>query len=150
MEIKMEALAVVISPDNGNIFVMLGASNGELLPVRIEIYAARAIQIELKKIPFSRPLTHELIRRVIAQLKAVLRKIVITDVSRSYALLYLEQNGATIAADAAPGDAIALALRTNAPIYAESKVLEKYGLSYPEDRTLKWFELLDADDLPKF
>lgn len=148
MEIEMKAKAVGISLASGEVFVVLQSSKKDLLSVRIEMHAAQAIHLELEKVKPARPLTHELIKRVMEKLKTTLRKIVITDASHSYALLYLEKNGATITADATPGDAIALALRSNAPIYVESKALEEYH-PYSEDQRREWFDSLDPDDLKK-
>jgi bifunctional DNase/RNase len=99
-------------------------------------------------------MTHDLLRNVIQDVKASVEKIVVCDLQENtfYALIYLALNGDTVAIDARPSDAIALALRTRAPIFVEDSVLDnaKTVDSAPEkadaDRLHKWLESLDPDD----
>jgi uncharacterized protein len=73
-----------------------------------------------------------------------------------YALIYLSLNGDTVAIDARPSDAIALALRTRAPIFVEETVIDNAKTIDPSadktdsDRLQKWLESLDPDDLGKY
>ena len=71
-------------------------------------------------------MTHDLLRNVIHDLKAEVQKIVVCDLQENtfYALIYLALNGGTVAIDARPSDAIALALRTRAPIFVEDTVID--------------------------
>jgi hypothetical protein len=75
----------------------------------------------------SRPLTHDLILALLADLKASLLRIVITDLKNDvyYALLYLDVGGSVLKVDSRPSDAIALALRAKVPILVEDRVFEK-------------------------
>ena len=68
-------------------------------------------------------MTHDLLRNVIQDLNATVQKIVVCDLQENtfYALIYLALNGDTLAIDARPSDAIALALRTRAPIFVEER-----------------------------
>jgi bifunctional DNase/RNase len=86
------------------------------------------------------------------------QKIVVCDRPENtfYALLYLALNGGTVAIDARPSDAIALALRTCAPIFVEDTVIDNAKTvdftteKADSDRLHKWLESLDPDDLGKY
>src|SRR5689334_25299753 len=85
------------------------------------MFEANAIALQIENISTPRPMTHDLLRNVIHDLKASVQKIVVCDLQDStfYALIYLTLNGEVVAIDARPSDAVALALRTRAPIYVE-------------------------------
>ena len=93
-------------------------------------------------------MTHDLLRNVITDLKAQVRKIVVSDLKENtfYALIYLTVNGDTVAVDARPSDAIALALRVRAPIFVEDAVIDNAKkLDFTPDkadseRLQKWLE----------
>jgi bifunctional DNase/RNase len=105
-------------------------------------------------------MTHDLLRNVIRDLNAEVKKIVVCDLQENtfYALIYLALEGRsdTVAIDARPSDAIALALRTRAPIYVEETVIDHAKTvdfasdKADEDRLHKWLESLDPDDLGKY
>jgi bifunctional DNase/RNase len=102
-------------------------------------------------------MTHDLLRNVIHDLKADIQKIVVSDLKDNtfYALIYLLVNGESMAIDARPSDAIALALRARAPIFVEDTVIEnaKNNDFVPEKRDLhlqKWLESLDPNEMGKY
>ena len=103
-------------------------------------------------------MTHDLLRNVIQDLRRRSQKIVVCDLQENtfYALIYLTLNGDTVAIDARPSDAIALALRTRAPIFVEETVIDNaktVDISSEKadaDRLHKWLESLDPDDLGKY
>jgi bifunctional DNase/RNase len=97
------------------------------LPIWIDLPEARAIALELERIAPPRPLTHDLIRNLLNALGARLRRVTITDLRNNtyFALLSLELRGETLEIDSRPSDAIAVALRMKAPIYATTEVLAK-------------------------
>ncbi len=100
--------------------------NGRLLPIVIGIFEAEAIRMRVKGIQIARPLTHDLLKGTIEQLGAMLEKIVIDNLDKGtfFAKLVLKTvAGEEVQVDARPSDAIALALRARAPIFAEEKVL---------------------------
>src|SRR5262249_13839227 len=115
-----------------------------------------ALQIENISTP--RPMTHDLLRNVIQDLNGSVQRIVVSDLQENtfYALIYLIVNGETIAIDARPSDAIALALRTRAPIFIEEKVIDNAKTvdftaeKADADRLHKWLESLDPEDLGKY
>ncbi len=100
------------------------------LPIWIGPAEADAIAIKLQQIPVSRPLTHDLLSSVITTLGARISFIDITDLQSDtfYAKLILDFNsGGQVEVDSRPSDAIALAIRAQAPIYAEEPVLDHAG-----------------------
>jgi hypothetical protein len=103
-------------------------------------------------------MTHDLLRNVIGDLDASVQKVVVCDVQENtfYALIYLLLNGDTVTIDARPSDAIALALRTRAPIFVEETVIDYAKTAdfstekADAERLQKWLESLDPDELGKY
>jgi len=131
-----------------------------VLPIWVGIFEANAIALQIENIATPRPMTHDLLRNVIHDLKAEVKKIVVCDLQENtfYALIYLaiDGHGELVAIDARPSDAIALALRTRAPIFVEETVIDHAKTvdftteKADADRLHKWLESLDPDDLGKY
>lgn len=100
------------------------------LPIWIGPAEADAIAIKLQNVSAPRPLTHDLLFAVINALGASVNFILVSELRQEtfYAKLFLRVNGKDLVLDCRPSDAIALAVRANAPIYAEEEVLEKAGI----------------------
>ena len=100
------------------------------LPIWIGPAEADAIAVRLQEVSVARPLTHDLLRSVIDALGATISHIVVNDLANDtfYARIYLEVDGRTLEIDSRPSDAIALAVRSDAPIYADESVLNKAGV----------------------
>src|SRR5512147_1275849 len=94
------------------------------LPIWIGPAEADAIAVRLQDVAVARPLTHDLLRNLIEELGGRVAYIVVNDLSNDtfYARIVLDVNGATMEIDSRPSDAIALAVRTEAPIYVEDSV----------------------------
>jgi len=99
------------------------------LPIWIGPAEADAIAVRLQDVAVPRPLTHDLLRNLIEQLGGKVSYIVVNDISNDtfYARIVLDVNGQTMEIDSRPSDAIALAVRVEAPIYAEEAVLDRAG-----------------------
>lgn len=112
---------------NAPVVILETTGDKKLLPIWIDIPEARAIALVLEKVTPPRPLTHDLIRNLLEALGAKLQRATIADLRNStyFALLTLEMTGRTFEIDARPSDAIAVALRMKAPIYATAQVLAK-------------------------
>ncbi len=111
--------------------ILLRSSDDErTLPISIGQLEAQSIAITLNQVPFPRPLTHDLLKSVLADLDCTLVSAIINDLADEtfYAKLLFKSKGKTIEADSRPSDAIALALRYAAPIYVEDKVMEAAGV----------------------
>jgi len=101
------------------------------LPIWIGNNEADAIVIQLQSVPVPRPQTHDLLKSVLSELGAKIRHIVVTDLTEDvfYARISIDLNGRNVEIDSRPSDAIALAVRAQSPIFAESAVLEKAGVA---------------------
>ena len=100
------------------------------LPIWIGPAEADAIAVRLQDVSVARPLTHDLLRSVIDALGGQVNCIVVNDLANDtfFARIMLDVNGKSLEIDSRPSDAIALAVRSQVPIYAEEKVLEKAGV----------------------
>ena len=115
--------------------VILREKDGDrLLPIWIGPGEASAIAMEMAGIRFSRPLTHDLFNAVVQGLGSSLERVLITRVvdNTYYASLVFHRNGERISIDSRPSDSIALALRAEAPIYADESLLELSSLEIEE------------------
>jgi bifunctional DNase/RNase len=130
MIIEMKVYGLMLDPFNHVPIVILRDMDGRnTIPIWIGIQEALAIDMKLhpEKNPMTRPMTHDLMKNILAALNIELVKIVITDLQENtfFAELHLDQGGETIVIDARPSDSIALALRTNSPIWVDEKVIAK-------------------------
>jgi len=159
MQIEMSIKGLMVDPITNTPIVVLRDKEGQkVLPIWVGIFEANAIALQIENISTPRPMTHDLLRNVIHDLKASVQKIVVCDLQENtfYALMYLSLNGDTLAIDARPSDAIALALRTRAPIFVEDTVIDHAKTvdfsteKADADRLHKWLESLDPDDLGKY
>ena len=116
--------------------VILKEVDGERhLPIWIGMFEAEAIAMELQGIAASRPLPYDLLRTVIGELDAEVRRIVITEINNDvfYARIVLDHNGAGIEVDSRPSDAIALAVRARVPIFVDDAVMDRAGVRLDDD-----------------
>jgi len=108
------------------------------LPIWIGAYESEAIAMRLQGASVPRPLTHDLLANIIAELGGVVEYIVVNDLSDNtfFARIAVQRDGELQLVDSRPSDAIALAVRVSVPIYAEESVMEKAGIvASPEIRT---------------
>ena len=100
------------------------------LPIWIGPAEADAIAVKLQNVELSRPLTHDLLQSVITTLGASLEYILVSGLKDDtfYASLALSVDDVKLDIDSRPSDALALAVRVGAPIYADESVLEKAGI----------------------
>jgi len=105
------------------------------LPIWIGPAEADAIAVKLQNVELSRPLTHDLLQSVITTLGASLDYIVVSGLKDDtfYASLALSVDGEKLDIDSRPSDALALAVRVGAPIYADESVLEKAGIMLEDE-----------------
>ena len=159
MQIEMTIKGLMVDPITNTPIVILRDKDGQkVLPIWVGIFEANAIALQIENIATPRPMTHDLLRNVIHDLKAEVQKIVVCDLQENtfYALIYLVIAGETTAIDARPSDAIALALRTRAPIFVEDRVIDHAKTvdftsdKSDADRLHKWLESLDPDDMGKY
>ncbi len=107
----------------------------QYLPIWIGPSEADSIALKLQDVDVPRPLTHDLMRSLISTLGASVSRVVVTDLDQDtfFAKIMIEHNDSTIEIDARPSDAIALAVRTDAPIFVDEAVIEKAGIQMDQD-----------------
>jgi len=159
MEIEMKIKGLMVDPvTNMPIVILKDEAEQRVLPIWVGIFEANAIALRIEAIETPRPMTHDLLRNLLESLQAIVRKVVVTDLKDNtyFAQIHLDVNGSSRQIDARPSDAIALALRAEAPIYVEQEVLEQSraldenGEPSDSERLRKWFENLDPDDFSKY
>jgi bifunctional DNase/RNase len=128
-KVQVEIIGISTSPSsNGAYALILQESNGQRrLPIVIGAFEAQAIALEMEGIRPPRPMTHDLMKSTIESLGATLVEVVINDLNDGtfYAQLILDNTGVEI--DSRPSDAIALAVRFQAPIFVSDEVLNDAG-----------------------
>ncbi|MBI4467569.1 MAG: bifunctional nuclease family protein [Acidobacteria bacterium] len=159
MEIEMKIRGLMMDPvTNMPIVILKDVGGDSILPIWVGVYEANAIALEIEKVQTPRPMTHDLIKNVLLGLNAVVKKVVVTELRDDtfYALIWLERNGSTITIDSRPSDALALALRTDAPIFVEEAVLKSSKIASAvsekvgNEELRRWLENLGEEDLGKY
>ena len=159
MLIEMTIKGLMVDPITNMPIVILKDKDGErVLPIWVGIFEANAIALQIENIATPRPMTHDLLRNIIKDLEGTVERVVVCDLRDNtfYAVIYLTVRGESVAIDARPSDAIALALRTRSPILVEERVIDNArNLDLSSDREdskhlKKWLEELDPDDLGKY
>ncbi|MEM1181544.1 MAG: bifunctional nuclease family protein [Acidobacteriota bacterium] len=156
-EIQLVPMVVkgLIMDQNTPVVVLQDQNEARLLPIWIGPAEANAIMLEIEGVRPPRPLTHDLIINTLTSLDAQLVQIVISDLRDGtfYAALHLQTSGGDVEVDSRPSDAIALALRVDAPVLVAEPVLDAASQDQrterlKDDATIKkYLEDLDDDDL---
>ena len=127
-KIQCEILGLSSSPSTGGAYaILLKEINGNRrLPIIIGAFEAQAIALEIEGIKPPRPLTHDLLKQITDNLGATILEVVIDDLRENtfFAKIIFEVSALTNEIDARPSDAIALAVRAQAPIFVAESVME--------------------------
>ncbi|MBU1852522.1 MAG: bifunctional nuclease family protein [Candidatus Omnitrophica bacterium] len=126
--VEMELNKIRIDENRGEQVIILKERDGaRVLPIVIGIMEVTAIKMKISGITPPRPMTHDLLWTTIKQLGAKLDKIIITKLEQNtfFAKLVIQMDGRVEEVDSRPSDSIALAIRANAPIFAEEELLNK-------------------------
>jgi bifunctional DNase/RNase len=133
----MDVEGVSIDTRTASPVLLLQEKSGERrkLPIWIGNHEARSIALEMEQIPAPRPNTHDLIKNLLNGLGAAMDRVVVTELRGGtyYAEIRLDLAGRSISVDSRPSDAIAVALRTGAPVYATDRVLRQAGRLEADD-----------------
>jgi bifunctional DNase/RNase len=164
MQVEVKIRALMMDPNSGTPIVILKDVNSDnMLPIWVGAFEANAIALEIEKIAPQRPMTHDLLRNLITELGAVVDRVVVTELRDNtfYAVIEMHgQDGNLIVIDSRPSDAIALALRSDCPIFVESDVIkasqstsaqeeEEGVLGEGQPGEEEWPDVIgDAGDLP--
>ena len=117
------------------VVVLREADSRRYLPIWIGPFEADAIALALQGHEPQRPMTHDLLKSVFGELGATISHILVNDIDDNtfFARIVVEQGSHTIEIDARPSDAIALAVRTDVPIYVETHVFDRAGVPFDEE-----------------
>lgn len=127
-KVQCEILGLSSSPSTGGAYAILlkEIDGNKRLPIIIGAFEAQAIALEIEGIKPPRPLTHDLLKQLTDNLGASVIEVIVDELRENtfYAKIVLEVSGFTQEIDARPSDAIALAVRAQAPIYVSASVLQ--------------------------
>ncbi|MEK6713857.1 MAG: bifunctional nuclease family protein [Nitrospirota bacterium] len=145
----MKVRGLVFDPHTNMYIVILNdEENKEVLPIWIGKFEANAICFILEGITPPRPMTHDLTKSILDTLDIKIISIVINNLKENtyYAKIHLSAQGSEVVIDSRPSDAIALALRSSAPIFVSEDVLEKRNAENLD----QWLKNLKPEDFGKY
>lgn len=149
MLVQMKVRGLMFDPyNNAYIIILRGEENDEVLPIWVGKSEANAISLALEGIFTPRPMTHDLIKSVLDRLDAKIISIVVTELNDStyFSKTHLMYRDSEITIDSRPSDAIALALRADAPIFVSEGVIKKQSAEELD----RWLENLRPEDFGKY
>ena len=130
--LELEIESIRVRQETQQRAVVLKVKDSDLyLPIFIGQFEVEAIRFKLMGVEVQRPMTHDLLGSIIGDLGGTIHSIVVSELKNDtfFAKIVIDSNGTLIEIDARPSDALALAVRSEAPIYAEDDVVEKAGVS---------------------
>lgn len=120
---------------NNRVVLLKETTGDRYLPIWIGEFEAHAIAMELQGVDAPRPLPYDLMRSMLTELDGTVQHVVVSELSMDvfYARIVMNVAGRTIDLDSRPSDAIALAVRSGAPIYVEETVMDRAGVNLDDD-----------------
>jgi bifunctional DNase/RNase len=159
MEVEMKIRGLMVDPATNTPIVILKDIQGDaVLPIWVGLYEANAIALEVEKSSTPRPMTHDLLKNLIQGLNARVERVVVTELRSDtfYAVIWLNHDGESVSVDARPSDALALALRSDCPIFVSEEVIRiAKAASAPTDQVSadelrRWLENLNDEDMGRY
>ena len=163
MQHKVTVSGLILDPDsNTPILILKSEENDQVIPIWIGLLEATAIATSLKNIHFDRPMTHDLFLNFIELTGVSVTSVEVCDIQNStfYAKIHLSSSGKSFSLDARPSDAVAIALRADAPIFVDEIVFlksnqndESVHAADDSEEGRKWAEYLknlSSDDFGKY
>lgn len=147
--VELSLVGVRVELPSNQPIVLLKETDGErYLPIWIGAVEATAIAFALQGIQTPRPMTHDLLRDILNESEIEVERILISELVEQtfFAVIRMSQNGKSHEVSSRPSDAIALAVRINAPIFAAEEVLDQAGIELKdeeESEVEKFREFLD-------
>lgn len=155
--VRMTVKGLMLDPiSNSPIVVLRDDDDSTLLPIWVGVFEANAIALKLENYETPRPMTHDLLKGILGALSVGVVRVVVNELRDStfFARIVLSVDGRETEVDARPSDAIALALRVEAPIFVDQSVLDQAQTISPDDtqdeKLRKWFEQLNPEELGKY
>lgn len=160
---EMKVAGITVDPfTNTPIVLLKDLEDKDVLPIWIGLLEASSIATALENINTPRPMTHDLLKNILDNLSVKVIKIEVNDLKDNtyYALIHFDVNKKRLVVDSRPSDAIAIALRTAAPIFVEEAVIKKSARVDLTTRggkvvtdTTEWEDILEnlsPDDFGKY
>ncbi|MDZ7762634.1 MAG: bifunctional nuclease family protein [Desulfovermiculus sp.] len=139
------------------LLILKDQEDKQVLPIWIGAMEAMSISISLNKVSISRPLTHDLMLQILTTLGASIERVQIVDLREGtyYAEMHIVHQDRTFLVDSRPSDAIALAVRADAPVYAAQSLLDRVAKQFDQDHEVvlkdeestRWTEFLEKYDI---
>ncbi|MCP4204711.1 MAG: bifunctional nuclease family protein [bacterium] len=155
----VEIKGLVLDPSSNLPIVVLRDIDGDrLLPIWIGLFEAQAIALGLEGVDTPRPMTHDLLLSLVEGVHAKISHVVVSDLidNTFFAEIHVRRGSARETIDSRPSDAIALALRAEAPLFVHQQVFDKAQLTGltdklgDDERLKKWLEDAGPDELGKY
>jgi bifunctional DNase/RNase len=158
VEVKIDSIRVsLVSPQR--LVILKDIDQERFLPIWIGPFEAEAITIKLQDVDVKRPLTHDLLNKLISELGGVISHVLVSDLREDtyFARIIVGVDGNTLEIDSRPSDAMALAVRAGVPIFVAEEVMEKASITPEDDQSegesedlsafRDFVNTLDMDDL---
>ncbi len=129
IEVKIDSIRVSLMSQH-RVVVLKETDSDRYLPIWIGPFEADAITLQLQGVQVARPLTHDLLKSIIDQMGAKISHVIVTELKNDtfFAHIVMDLDGKNIEIDARPSDAIALAVRVNAPLFVAEQVMEEAAI----------------------
>jgi bifunctional DNase/RNase len=158
--VEMKLKGLIVDPNNDGPVVLLREEGSALyLPIWIGVFEANAIAMALEGVTLRRPMTHDLMHSLLESLGAALERVEIHSLVEGTFLARLRlrtKSGEAVEVDTRPSDAMALALRANAPIYTAREVLQqavsaaRAHEAQDEEKLREWLEKARPEEFGKY
>ena len=159
MEKEFRIKGLMMDPASNSPIVLLQENEGTtIIPIWVGVFEANAIALQIERIDSPRPMTHDLMKYFLLHIGARIERVVVTKLEENtfYAIIEIENDGQSTTIDCRPSDALALAIRMDAPIFVTSQVI-KNSQSLSLDRSeldpkdvREWLSKLNPDELGKY
>jgi hypothetical protein len=153
IQVKINGLALDMTTNSPVVILTSLDSEEKLLPIWIGHYEAWAIAMELSGIKSKRPLTHDLLKKVINSMGGKIKKVEVTELVNQtfYAKIYVDTKENSLEIDARPSDSIALALKSKVPIYVAEGLFQLKGSGRKDQESLRErLKRLNPEDFGKY
>ena len=157
-DIEVRIRGLMMDPvTNMPMIVLKDVAGDSVLPIWVGIFEANAIALEIEKSATPRPMTHDLLRNALRAFEAHVTRVVVSDLRDDtfFAVIWIERNGEVMTLDARPSDALALAMRSDCPIFVSRAVMEsartqQKGRDVNSEELRRWLESLGDDDMGRY
>ena len=136
MELECKIRGLMMDPvTNMPVVVLKETAGSGVLPIWVGVYEANAIALEIEKVQTPRPMTHDLLSDMLSELEVECTRVSVTELRENtfYASISLRANGREMEIDSRPSDALALAVRSGAPIFAADEVIAESAIEFEHE-----------------